>query len=432
MILVTMIACEKDSIGIEETQATQEDVLLEKGAEKAEKVTICHYDADLMESYQITISENGLNGHYGDETTPRHDGDEFPVWNVETELYDPIADSDSDGIGDCADCNTYGYDPDGNETDGPSEKTMWYMDADGDGFGDPDVYIKTCKVREGYVADNTDCDDTSAAILGEYIFAWYDADGFLHHVIIDSYDPSDGAFSGSGHFIFISHSSGWAEGDEPLIVYGTYDKILKTFVGTLDYVNDGKAGFKGTASGCGELTGIGMAIFPYVDNDGDGYSTDEGDCDDAVFAINPGAQEICGDGIDNNCNGEVDENAYSPLGEIYFYYETGGILKGLHSMNITTWDGLTFTGNGENLNNFTSGYYGRESQITATIVDTETMRFEGTFTYLSYSGSWKFDGYITECGGIELDHSTGDFYGPVPMPTDPEDDGWLDEPIPTE
>ena len=40
-----------------------------------------------------------------------------------------------------------------------------------------------------------------------------------------------------------------------------------------------------------------------VDNDGDGYSEVQGDCNDAVTAINPGATEICGDGIDQDCSG---------------------------------------------------------------------------------------------------------------------------------
>lgn len=61
----------------------------------------------------------------------------------------------------------------------------------------------------------------------------------------------------------------------------------------------------------------------YYDADADGYGTDDSqcltspsfpytaeeplDCDDGNVSINPDAAEVCGDGIDNNCDGNVDE-----------------------------------------------------------------------------------------------------------------------------
>ena len=43
-----------------------------------------------------------------------------------------------------------------------------------------------------------------------------------------------------------------------------------------------------------------------TDADGDGYSEESGDCDDYDGSINIGAIEIC-DGVDNNCDGQIDE-----------------------------------------------------------------------------------------------------------------------------
>ena len=44
------------------------------------------------------------------------------------------------------------------------------------------------------------------------------------------------------------------------------------------------------------------------DQDGDGYSPEQGDCDDLNADVNPGQVESCDD-IDNDCDGETDEDA---------------------------------------------------------------------------------------------------------------------------
>ena len=44
-----------------------------------------------------------------------------------------------------------------------------------------------------------------------------------------------------------------------------------------------------------------------LDHDGDGFSADEGDCDDAEVSVHPGAPELC-DGLDNDCDPGTDED----------------------------------------------------------------------------------------------------------------------------
>jgi len=55
----------------------------------------------------------------------------------------------------------------------------YYRDADGDGYGDPGDTVQACLAPEGYVADNTDCDDSLASI--NPLTRWYrdyDEDGY--------------------------------------------------------------------------------------------------------------------------------------------------------------------------------------------------------------------------------------------------------------
>ncbi len=52
---------------------------------------------------------------------------------------------------------------------------------------------------------------------------------------------------------------------------------------------------------------IDLMIFG-MDADEDGFSLCDNDCNDNDASIFPGAPEVCGDNIDNNCNGDVDEN----------------------------------------------------------------------------------------------------------------------------
>jgi len=81
-----------------------------------------------------------------------------------------------------------------------------------------------------------------------------------------------------------------------------------------------------------------------VDMDGDGYfdmasdcGTGEADCNDNDAAINPGATEVA-DGVDNNCDGNIDEGLCSP-GYLLFTNGNDIIVADDGEVGLYTWQG---------------------------------------------------------------------------------------------
>lgn len=70
-----------------------------------------------------------------------------------------------------------------------------------------------------------------------------------------------------------------------------------------------------------------------VDDDGDGYSENQGDCDDALPARNPGANDTVGNGSDENCDG-ID--GVLPIAAIVVTPANDVMVTGNHSQYIAT------------------------------------------------------------------------------------------------
>jgi len=137
----------------------------------------------------------------------------------------------------------------------------WYSDADGDGYGDPDVSISTCEVMpadSGYVTNADDCDDTDDTIYLGAPETCDDQDNNCNHQV----DESLGV---------VWHPD--ADGDG----HGSKDAAL----GVYDCVDPSVGG----------LT----------------YTLDSSDCNDTSATINPDADEVCENGFDDDCDGQVDE-----------------------------------------------------------------------------------------------------------------------------
>lgn len=159
------------------------------------------------------------------------------------------------------------------------DSTRWYADTDTDLFGDPSTSELACEQPDGFVADDTDCDDSDAK---EYPgVMWYpDGDADRYGTM-----ESDGVECERANPTDVTNNDDCDDTDNT-------SNPGETEVWYNDVDNDCSGGSD-------------------FDQDGDGYdSADEleggDDCDDLQPLINPGASEA-GDGIDNDCDGLCDE-----------------------------------------------------------------------------------------------------------------------------
>ncbi len=229
-----------------------------------------------------------------------------------------LADEDGDGYTIDIDCNDTdaAINPDATEIcngiddncNGDIDEgvgTIWYADADSDTYGDAAVTTIACAVPVGYVADNTDCNDTNAAI-----------------------NPSASEICNG----LDDNCNGSVDED---LIYDTW------------FADADGDGFGDAASAVATCDGAPA-----------GYIADNTDCNDGNVDIYPLATETC-NGIDDNCNGIADEGidlsiAISPTGIItlckpddvtlsatpgydsYQWYKNGVALTGANEIDYTT------------------------------------------------------------------------------------------------
>ncbi len=173
-----------------------------------------------------------------------------------TEICDPAnEDEDCNGVADNNDPAAIGL-------------STFHLDADGDNYGGTSI-TDACDVPAGYVDDSTDCDDTNPAI-----------NPGMTEVCDDRNLDED--------------CSGTSDNNDP------------GAIGTVAYFVDGDGDTYGST------TSSNFCDIP------SGYSTNNTDCDDTNPSSYPGATEVVGDSVDENCDGgeicyvDADYDGYRP------------------------------------------------------------------------------------------------------------------------
>ena len=152
-------------------------------------------------------------------------------------------------------CDEVDNDCDGElDEDDATDAPIFYTDADGDGYGDPKAPVAACSQPSGAVDDATDCDD-----------ALY----FTHPDADEHCDDRDNDCDGS-----------------------VDEDALDAWTWYLDADGDGWGDEESVAQDCDQPSG---------------YVEEPLDCDDGDAAVAPDLDEICSNGVDDDCDGGAND-----------------------------------------------------------------------------------------------------------------------------
>ncbi|MBJ96070.1 MAG: hypothetical protein CMP23_16520 [Rickettsiales bacterium] len=271
-------------------------------------------DCDPLVDEGLTFENWYLDGDgdgVGSETAPAHtcDGSPGPDYVNNT--------------GDCDDSDPANFPGNSelcDEADNNCEGTVdegltfenWYFDDDGDGFGNPATIQTTCSGSpgSGYVTLGTDCNDS-------------DANNFpTNPEVCDDADNDCDGFEDNG----LSFQTWYLDSDGDGFGDDSSSQSLCSGSPGSSYILSGNDcddadsdNFPGNVEVCdSQDNDCDISTPEDIDQDGDGFDICTGDCDDGDASLNPGVSETTAagnlaDGIDNDCDGGVDELSFTEV-----------------------------------------------------------------------------------------------------------------------
>lgn len=272
--------------------------------------TVHHWDEDSRGDWTLTVEDQGNNDVgsfdewelvvYGTQMNLDSDGDNLSDTN-ETDVYgtDPNdIDTDDDSIDDGLEVLLYGTDPLTKDTDGDGledgieilvngtdpldNDTDDDLLSDGDEvniFGTNPLVFDADGDADGYYWFQ-DCNDSNAAVSPSAI------------EVLNGIDDDCNGTTDEGFNLSDADSDGLSDYEE----YHDYGTDWQSSDTDLDGLNDGEE----------VLTHTTNPLVKDNDSDMDGFYWFQ-DCDDTNASLNPSMVESL-DGLDNNCNGEIDED----------------------------------------------------------------------------------------------------------------------------